>query len=111
MCVEQSGVAISNRNETANEPCASVLMRIYNLDVAPDRALFELRKRVRLEADLIYKKRGTYRRAVDARPCEVSSVILDQLINISANISINDKRCRNCKNYTVIKTLGVKVFT
>lgn len=33
--MEQSRVAILNRNETVNEPCASDLMRIYNLDIAP----------------------------------------------------------------------------
>lgn len=43
MCVEQSRVAILNQNEMVNEPCASVLMRIYNLDIAPAGALFERR--------------------------------------------------------------------
>lgn len=42
VCVEQSRVAILNQNEMVNEPCASVLMRIYNLDIAPAGALFEL---------------------------------------------------------------------
>lgn len=32
-CVEQSGVAILNQNEMVNEPFASDLMRIYNLDI------------------------------------------------------------------------------
>lgn len=41
--MEQSRVAILNQNEMVNEPCASDLMRIYNLDIAPDGALFELR--------------------------------------------------------------------
>lgn len=40
--MEQSRVAILNQNEMVNEPCASDLMRIYNLDIAPDGALFEL---------------------------------------------------------------------
>lgn len=60
-CVEQSRVAILNQNEMVNEPCASDLMRIYNLDIAPVGALFELLRRVGCEgeftksADVIYK--------------------------------------------------------
>lgn len=40
--MEQSRVAILKQNEMVNEPCASDLMRIYNLDIAPDGVLFEL---------------------------------------------------------------------
>lgn len=53
-CVEQSRVAILEQNEMVNEPCASDLMRIYNLDIAPT-ALFELR---RVGLRWIYKECG-----------------------------------------------------
>lgn len=64
--MEQSGVEILNRNEMVNEPFASDLMRIYNLDIGRAGrvcALFELaRRELRLgevrtqRADVIYKK-------------------------------------------------------
>lgn len=48
-------MAILNRNEMVNEPCASDLMRIYNLDIASLNSWGESEGGLIRSEDVIYK--------------------------------------------------------